>query len=137
MAKLKPLLLLLLGLLVGGGGVAGYFLLVPRPGPEIHTVMARFVLPVPVGTCKQVMVLGFRAAGFQTVTPDAGDGVGIGAPGEKISGGALCLPALGAATVAISSADQAMLLARIQAFGAAVATTNFVPQAAQPQRPPR
>lgn len=133
MATLKSLLLLLLGLVIGAGGAASYFLAFPRPVPETRTLMTRFILPVPVATCKQVMVLGFRVAGFQTVTPDAGDDVGVGAPGDKISGAALCMPALGAATVAMSSADPALLLGRIQAFSAAVATTNFAPQA-PPQR---
>lgn len=122
MATLKPILLLLLGLVVGAGGAASYFLAFPRQAPEIRTLMARFILPVPVATCKQVMVFGFRVAGFQTVAPDAGDDVGVGAPGDKISGAALCMPALGAATVAMSSADPALLLGRIQAFNAAVAT---------------
>lgn len=131
MAKLKPILLLVFGVLVGAGGAAGYFMLVPRPSPEMRTVMARFILQVPVATCKQIMVLGFRVAGFQTVTPDGGDDVGVGAPGEKISGAALCMPALGAATVAMSSSDPALLLKQIQAFSSAVAATNIVPP---PQR---
>ena len=131
MAKLKPILLLLLGVIVGAAAVAGYNAFAPRPAPEYRTVMSRFILPVPVGNCKQIMVLGFRAAGFPNVTPDPGDDVGVGAPGEKISGAALCMPALGAATVAMASADQALLLSRMQNFASAVAATNFAPQAPQ------
>ena len=134
MAKLKPLLWLLLGILLGGGGAVGYSAFAPRPVAEYRTVMSRFILPVPVGNCKQIMVLGFRAAGFPNVTPDPGDDVGVGAPGEKISGAALCMPALGAATVAMASADQALLLSRMQVFAAAVAATNVAPQAAPPRR---
>ncbi len=126
--RAKPILLLLLGLVLGAGGMAAYGTFAPRPKPEQRTVMTRFLLPVPVATCKQVMLLGFRVAGFQTVTPDPGDDVGVGAPGDTISGAALCMPALGAASVAMTSADQALLLARIQAFTAAVATTNYAPQ---------
>lgn len=134
MAKFKPLLLLLLGLLIGAGGMMAYSRFVPRDNLEIRTLMARFVLPVPVATCKQIMVLGFRVAGFQTITPDPGEDVGVGAPGEKVSGAALCMPAFGVATLAISGADQALVLDRIQAFTAAVATTNFAPQAPPPRR---
>ena len=124
MAKLKPILLLLLGVLVGAGGAIAYSLLVPRLNPEMRTLMARFILQVPVATCKQIMVLGFRVAGFQTVTPDGGDDVGVGAPSDKISGAALCMPALGAATVAMSGTDHALLLRQIQAFSSAVSVTN-------------
>lgn len=131
MMKLKSILFPVLGLLIGAGGMATYPLLVPRPVPEVRTVMARFILQVPVATCKQVMVLGFRVAGFQNVVPDGGDDVGVGAPGDKISGAALCMPALGAATVAMSSADPALLLKQIQAFSSAVAATNITPP---PQR---
>ena len=131
MAKLKPILLLLLGALVGAGGAMAYSLLVPRTNPEMRTLMARFILQVPVTTCKQIMVLGFRVAGFRTVTPDGDDDVGVGAPGDKISGAALCMPALGAATVAMSGTDPALLLRQIQAFSSAVSATNI---AAPPPR---
>jgi hypothetical protein len=127
----KAILLLVLGVVIGAGGMAAYALLLPRPAPENRTIMARFILPVPVATCKQIMVLGFRVAGFQNVVPDAGDDVGVGAPGDKISGAALCMPALGAATVAMSGTDPALLLKQIQAFSSAVATTNA---ASPPQR---
>ena len=131
MAKLKPILLLTIGLFAGVGGMVMYHAIFPRPNLEIRTVMARFILQVPVATCKQIMVLGFRVAGFQIVTPDGGDDVGVGAPGDKISGAALCMPALGAASVAMSSADPALLLKQIEAFSSAVAATNIVPP---PQR---
>ena len=135
MSRLKPILFLILGLVIGAGAAIAYTHLLPRPMPETRTVLGRFLLAVPVGTCKQVMVLGFRAAGFQDVRPDAGEDVGVGAPGEKISAGALCMPALGAATVAMSSGDAVLLAARMQAFAAAIAATNFAPQPQpQPQR---
>jgi hypothetical protein len=131
---LKPLVFLLVGAVLGVGGSFAYATFVPRPVPETRTVLARFLMQAPVGTCKQVMVLGFRASGFQDVRPDAGEDVGVGARGDRISGGALCMPALGAATVAMSSADPALLAARMQAFAAAVAATNFAPQPPPPQR---
>lgn len=125
--------LLVLGFALGAGGAVGYFMAMPRPPSEMSTVMSRFILPVPVGTCKQIMILGFRVAGFQTITPDPGDGVGVGAPGQQIAGAALCMPALGAATVSMSGTDHALLLKQMQAFSSAVAATT----AASPSQPPR
>ncbi len=133
-----PILLLLVGLVVGAGGAIGSLTLRPQPRPAIRTVMTRFLLPVQVATCKQVMALAFRVAGFQEVTPDAGNDPGVGAPGDAVSGAALCMPAFGAASLAMSGVDETLLLARMQAFANAVAATNYSgggqPQPGQPQQ---
>ncbi len=137
-----PLAFLVAGLVVGVGAAFGYSLLRPQPQPVLRTVMTRFLLPVPVATCKQVMALAFRVAGFAEVTPDAGNDPGVGAPGGTITGAALCMPVFGAASVAMSGAEEALLLARMKAFADAVAATNYgggtqnqAPQGLPPAQP--
>lgn len=136
MINRTSIVFLLLGALVGAGGVGLYSLLAPRANLDQRVVMSRYILQVPIAACKQFMVIGFRSAGFQTVTPDPGDNVGVGAIGDKISGAAMCMPALGVAAVAMSGTDQNFVLARMQDFANAMAVTNFIPQnqPAQPRR---
>jgi len=138
MSIMKPLLLLLVGLILGAGGGIGYKIYTTPPVPESRTVMARFILRAPAAQCKQIMAQGFRAANFPTVTSDSGEGVGVGAsaPEALFSGAALCMQNFGIAAVAITGPDAQQRVARMQAFAGAVdATINRLqPAPAQPQR---
>jgi hypothetical protein len=121
--------MLLVGLVVGGGGVALYAWMWPSAAPVGRITIARLVMRAPLDVCKNLMVTGLRSAGFTEVVPDPGNGVGVGALGGQYAGATLCMPVAGAVAIAISGPDPEGRIARMKALGAAVAEATKAPPA--------